>query len=42
MSHSYYPTKINLENTNYNNLGLILTDSALFLWLSAYVCMYVQ
>ena len=42
MSHSYYPTKINLENTNYNNLGLILTDSPLFLWLSEYVCMYSE
>lgn len=30
MSHSYYHTKINPENTNYNNLCLILTDSPLF------------
>lgn len=30
MSHSHYHTKINPENTNYNNLRLILTDSPLF------------
>lgn len=30
MSHSHYHTKINPENTNYNNLRLILTGSPLF------------
>lgn len=37
MSHSYYRTKINLGNTNYNNLWLILTASPL---LPACLCMY--
>lgn len=39
MSHSYYPSVINQENTNYNNLCLILTDSPL---LSGFRSVYVQ
>lgn len=39
MSHSYYPSVINQENTNYNNLCLILTDSPL---LSGFWSVYVQ
>lgn len=37
MSHSHYHTKINPENTNYNNLRLILTDSPLFCSCRLYV-----